>query len=652
MKYLFLIIPILLHASEATQHTLNYNEQFVSELIFGNTQDFEDARRGFVAPLPNNGVIKDNEGRVVWDLSQYKFLDNKQKITDPKSPATVNPSLWRQARLLNKTGLFKVMDGIYQIRGADLSNMTIIEGKGGIIVIDPLLSQETARIALKLYEDTRGKRPIKAVIYTHSHADHFGGAGGIISQGDVDDGHVRVIAPEGFTKAAISENVLAGNVMSRRAAYMYGNLLKPGITGQMTAGLGLITSTGTMGLIVPTELVGKTGESKVIDGVAFVFLMAPDSEAPAEMLFYLPAKRALCAAEDATHTMHNIYSLRGAKIRNAKAWSTYLNEAIEHFGPKTQVVFSQHHWPKWGNRNVIDFLEKQRDLYKYIHDQSLHLANQGYTMVEIGERIKLPDSLAKEWYNRGYYGSLNHNAKSIYAYYLGWFNGNPSCLHPLPEPEAAKKYVAYMGGANAILERAEKDYKEGEYRWVAEVLRHLIYANPSNQKAKLLLANAYQQLGFQTENATWRNFYLTGAEELLRKEEGQHPIFTNLALITSLPTADFLDFMSISLDGLRASEYSTKINLILTDTKERYFIEIKNGVFHATPNQTKRAADLTLTLTKLDFYDLILGQVHSNDLIKGKKLTLKGSVKTLQDFQSLFISFDPSFNLVFPILNS
>lgn len=640
--FLFLQSNFVL-AKEATQTTAEVNAAVLQELPFGNTADFEDAARGFIAPLPNRGIIKNDQGNVVWDLSLYEFLKDDKK----KSPDTVNASLWRQGMLLDKAGLFKVVDGIYQIRGADLSNMTIIEGKDGITIIDPLLTKETAKAALALYYNNRPKKPIKAVIYTHSHADHFGGVKGVISQEDVDKGKVRVIAPSGFTEAALDENVMAGNVMARRASYMYGSLIKPGPEGQMTAGLGLSTSSGETTLILPTELVEKTGEKKEIDGVQYIFLYAPHSEAPAEMLFYLPKFKALSIAEDASHTMHNIYTLRGAKVRDARVWAKYLNQAIEMFGKDAKVVFGQHLWPVWENRQVNDYLEKQRDLYKYMHDQVLRLANQGYTMVEIGEMIKLPEGLANEWYNRGYYGSLNHNAKAIYNFYLGWFDGNPSTLHPLPPAEASEKYVEYMGGADAILEKAEEDYANGNYRWVAEALNHIVYTDPQNKVAKDLLADTLEQLGFQAENAVWRNFYLTGAQELRKGiQKLSTPIVASPDVIAAMPTEKLLDYLAIQLNGLKAAEDPVTLNVNFIDTNEKYVVQTKNGVLNYFPKKTMLGADATLKINRLDFNEIALGKTTLKDLIKSGKVTIEGNADAVYKFISQLDKFNFWFNIV------
>ncbi len=639
----FLFVSAIL-VGEATGFTEEANAQILNELPFDNTQDFQDANRGLIAPLPDNGVIKDKKGNVVWDLEAYSFLQNG----DP-APDTVNPSLWRQAHLLYKSGLFHVTDRIYQVRGADLSNMTIIEGDKGIIVIDPLVSAETAKAALDLYYQHRPKKPIKAVIYTHSHVDHFGGVKGIISQSDVDKGKVKVIAPKGFNEAAIEENVMAGNAMSRRAMYMYGNLIPPGPKSQMTSGLGLGTSSGEVTLILPTDFVGKTGEKMTIDGVKFVFIFAPHSEAPAEMLFYLPDFKAIGIAEDATHTLHNLYTLRGAKVRDARLWSKYLHQAIEMFGSEAEVIFAQHHWPIWQNKRVVDYLEKQRDLYKYLHDQTLRLANKGYTMIEIAEMMKLPDSLSQEWYNRGYYGSVNHNAKAVYNYYLGWFDGNPSTLHQLPPAEASKKYIEYMGGADQVLQRAQSDIDQGNYRWVAQVLNHIVYADPKNERAKEVLANVLEQLGYQAENGTWRNFYLTGAKELREGvRKGAAPSTVSPDILNAMPTPMMIDYIATRLNGLQAAQHPALFNLNLPDTKEKYVLQVKNGVLNSFANKNSKEAIATITIKRSDFNQLLLGEITKEELLDSGKLKVEGNREAFIQFLSLIDGLNPWFNIVEP----
>lgn len=648
----FLIINILLILCQtyafgnASSFTKEHNQKILKELPFDNKDDFEEASKGFIAPLLNDGVVKNDRGDIIWNLPSYDFVkENKGKFPD-----SANPSLWRQLTLMQKAGLFKVVEGIYQVRGADLSNMTIIEGKTGLIIIDPLTSKETAKAAIELYYANRPHKPIKVVIYTHSHIDHFGGVKGVISQEEVDAGKVQVIAPKGFTEAALDENVLAGNVMTRRAMYMYGSLLKPGADGQLSAGLGLTTPSGESTLILPTHFVKKTGKKLTIDGIDFVFLMAPGSEAPAEMLFFLPQFKALAAAEDATHTMHNLYTLRGAKIRDARAWAHYLNQALEMFGDDVEVVFAQHHWPKWGNERVIDFIEKQRDMYKYIHDQSLRLANQGFDMVEVGEKIEMPDSLAKEWYNRGYYGSLNHNSKSVYNFYLGWFSGNPSTLHPLPTIEASKKEIEYMGGAEAVLKKVKNDFDQGNYRWVAQVLNYLVYAEPNNTDAKNLLADTLEQLGYQAENGTWRNFYLSAAKDLREGVQAKATaVTTSPDMVAAMPVESFFDYLSIKLNGPRAAKNPMSLNFDIPDLDKKYLIQIKNGVLNYFPNKQSDKADFTVTINREDFNSLILGKTTVEDLKKNDKLTIEGKNPDFQKFWSLFDKFDPWFNLVEPV---
>lgn len=481
---------------DATDITKQVNAAVLNHLPFADKTDLENANSGFIATLPDV-TIKNEKGQVVWTLDPYKFLEGAE------APATVNPSLWRQAQLNMTNGLFKVTDRIYQIRGFDLSVMSIIEGDTGIIIVDPLTSTETAKAGLDLYYQHRPKKPVVAVMYTHSHIDHYGGVRGVISEEDVNSGKVKILAPEGFLEEAVSENVYAGNAMSRRALYMYGALLPRGVNGQVDGGLGKTASIGTVTLIPPTDIIKTTGEKRVVDGVEMEFQMAPGTEAPAEMLTYFPQFKALLAAEDATHTLHNLYTLRGAQVRDASKWWKALNEAIERYGAGTEVVFASHHWPTWGNENVIPYLESQRDLYKYIHDQSLRLLNSGYTMTEVAEIMTLPESLSQKWFNRDYYGSVNHDSKAVYQRYLGWYDSNPANLHALPPDEASKKYVEYMGGPAAVTEKAKKSFAEGDYRWVAMVMNNVVFADPTNKEARDLQADALEQLGYQTEDATW-----------------------------------------------------------------------------------------------------------------------------------------------------
>lgn len=478
---------------EATAATKQANDALYKQLPFSDNTDFTNAHKGFIAALPSE-IIKGEQGNVIWNPQQYDFIKEGEK-----APDTVNPSLWRQSQLINISGLFEVTEGVYQIRNLDLSNMTIIEGKEGITVVDPLVSAETAKVGMDLYYKNRGNKPVVAVIYTHSHVDHYGGVRGVVDEADVKSGKVKIYAPSGFMEAAVAENIMAGNVMSRRASYMYGNLLKPDATGQVGAGLGTTTSAGTVTLIAPTNIIEKDGQKETIDGLTYDFMLAPGSEAPSEMLWYIEEKKLIESAEDVTHTLHNTYSLRGAKIREPLPWSKYINAAIVRWGDKAEIIMAQHHWPTWGNENVVNLLKSQRDLYRYINDQTLRMANEGLTRDEIAAKFKLPDSLANTWANRGYYGSVSHDVKATYVLYLGWFDGNPATLDELPPEEAAKKFVDYMGGADAIMKKAKEDYDQGNYRWVAQVVSKIVFADPGNIDARNLEADALEQLGYQAE---------------------------------------------------------------------------------------------------------------------------------------------------------
>jgi alkyl sulfatase BDS1-like metallo-beta-lactamase superfamily hydrolase len=625
--------------------TKKINAAVLHQLPFADKQDFEDARRGLIAPLPDNGVIRDKEGKPVWDLSGFSFIKE-----EAAAPETVNPSLWRQSQLLMYTGLFQVTDRVYQVRGADASNINFIEGDTGIIVVDPLISAETARAALNLYYQHRPQKQVVAVIYSHSHVDHYGGVKGVVSEDDVKAGKVKIIAPEGFLKAALDENVMAGTAMSRRAGYMYGVFLPPGPQGKVTMGLGLTVSTGTVTLIPPTDIITKTGQEMTIDGVNFVFQLAPDTEAPAEMHFYLPQLKLLCPAENCCHNLHNVYTLRGAKIRDALAWSKNLNETLERWGDKSEVMLNVHHWPVWGQKRLTDRLKKQRDMYRYLHDQTLRLANQGYTMTEIAEMIRLPEGLAKEWYCRGYYGSVNHDVKAVYVKYLGWFDGNPANLHPLPPVESSQRYVEFMGGPAAVIKKAQKYYDKGEYRWVAQVVNHVVFADPNNKAARELQAKALEQLGYQAESGPWRNFYLTGAQELRRgvaKEDANTTASPDTIL--AMPLGLFFDYLGVRLNGPKAAGNTSTINWNFTDTKEQYVLALENGALNHTANKQVKDADATVTLTRAAFNEVILGgKPELEAKIAGGDIKIEGQKEKLGELLSLMDNFDPWFNIVTP----
>ncbi len=625
--------------NDASKFTVEFNKKVA---IPTSTEDFDDIKRGLVAKF-DIPEIKNDEGKLIWDFATYQFLTGN-------APETVNPSLWRQGILTSYAGLFKVTDNIYQIRGADVSNMTIIEGSKGIIVIDPLISAECAKVALELYYKHRPKTPIKAVIYTHSHVDHYGGVKGIISEKDVKSGKIKIYAPEGFLDHAISENVYAGNAMSRRAMYSYGELLPFGPKGEVTNGLGIKTSTGgTVTLIPPTVIIKKDGEKHKIDGVEVVFMMAKNTEAPSEMFFYFPKFKALCAAEVSTHTMHNLYTLRGAQVRDSKAWWKALNKMENDFAAKSDVIFASHHWPVWGSEKISKFLLKQRDLYKYMHDQTLHLMNQGYTGVEIAEMVKMPDSLYTEGYNRGYYGSLSHNIRAIYQYYLGWFDGNPTNLNRYPPVEESKKYIAAVGGIQNAIDIGQKAIDSGDYRWASTILYNAVFADPDNKKAKDLLASAYEQLAYQAENALWRNFYLEGAFELrngLIKDKVQ-----SVASPDTLSAMDMdmvFDFMGIQLDTEKAKGKVINLNWEFKDLKKKYATTLENSVFVYTEGKVLDKADASIVTNKSVIDDVNSKKITMKDAIDKGLITITGDKGKLTELLSMMVEFELLFNIVTP----
>lgn len=628
---------------DATDATKSANAELLDLLPFSDSSDFDDAKRGLIAPLPT-GTIQGQGGDLIWNPQQYGFITE-----GADTPDTVNPSLWRQSQLINISGLFEVTDGIYQVRNLDLSNMTIIEGADGITVVDPLVSAETAKVGMDLYYEHRGQKPVRAVIYTHSHVDHYGGVRGVVSEDDVASGNVKIYAPEGFLEAAVAENVMAGTAMSRRASYMYGNLLNPDPKGQVGAGLGTTTSAGTVTLIVPTDIVSETGHKETIDGLTYEFLMAPGSEAPAEMLWYIEEKKAISAAEDATHTLHNTYSLRGAKIREPLPWSKYLNQALMMWGDEAEVLFAQHHWPTWGNEEVVELLEKQRDLYRYINDETLRMANQGMTMREIAENFRLPNSLAQFWANRGYYSSIYHDVAATYVLYLGWFDGNPATLHELPPVDASRKYVEFMGGADAIIEKAKQSYEQGEYRWVAQVLNHVVFADPNNQEAKDLEADALEQLGYQAESGPWRNFYLTGAQEL---RKGVAPLPTpNTAspdTVRAMSLDLFFDYLGVRLNSEKAGDADITLNFDFGDSGGKYLVGLQNGVLNHTAGEQADNADATITLSRDVLDSIVLGETTLEKAATDGEIQIAGDPDKLDQLVSSLDTFEFWFNIATP----
>ncbi|OBJ00254.1 alkyl sulfatase [Mycobacterium sp. 1482292.6] len=607
------------------------------DLPLHDQTDFADADRGFIAAL-SPCVITAADGRVVWDNDAYSFLSDA-------APTSVHPSLWRQSTLAAKQGLYEVVPGIYQVRGLDISNITFVESDGGIIVIDPLVSTEVAAAALALYRSQRGgDRPVVAVIYTHSHVDHFGGVLGVTSQAEVDSGAVTVLAPDGFVEHAVSENVYAGPAMLRRATYMYGVTLERGPQGHVGCGLGQATSTGEVSLIVPTVDIRETGEKHTIDGVEIEFQMAPGTEAPAEMHFYFPRFRALCMAENATHNLHNLLTLRGALVRDPHAWSGYLTEAIDTFADRADVVFASHHWPTWGRDSIVEFLSLQRDMYAYLHDQTLRLLNQGHTGVEIAEMFQMPPTLERAWHTHGYYGSVSHNVKAIYQRYMGWFDGNPGRLWPHPPEALAPRYVEAMGGIDRVVDLARDAFAAGDFRWAATLLDHAVFTDAEHAGARDLYADTLEQLAYGAENATWRNFFLSAATELRDGTFGTAGQVTSPTLLSQLTPEQIFDSLAIRVNGPRSWDLDIAIDIAFADTAVNYRLTLRNGVLV----RRKAAPDpATATVTVKLANKIRLLAVATGDF-SSPGLELSGNQGALQALLSVLDDPDPNFNIVTP----
>ncbi|ELB1513707.1 MBL fold metallo-hydrolase [Vibrio alginolyticus] len=648
MGTLGLAMLVVLNASasdpkDATKATISVNNQVKEDLPFNDKKDFENAQKGFIAKQ-DVVTIKNDNGDVVWDLEAYK----KYISLDKPSPNTVNPSLWRNAQLNMINGLFEVTDGIYQVRGYDLSNITFIKGDKGWIVFDPLISQETAKAALDFINKELGERPVTGVFYSHSHIDHFGGVRGIVDEEDVISGKVPIVASQGFTEHAVSENVIAGNAMGRRAVYMYGALLPRNEKGGVNGGLGQTTSTGVATMIKPTDIIEKTGEERTIDGVKMVFQYTPGTEAPTEMNIWFPDKKALWMAENTTNTMHNILTLRGAQVRDALKWSSYLQETIDMWGDDVQVKFQSHHWPMWGQEDIVKYFKKQRDMYKYTHDQTVRLMNQGYIGSEISEMIEFPDEIGKTWSSRGYYGTLRHNSRAVYQRYMGWYNGNPSDLNNLPPTDAAVKYVEYMGGEQEAIKKAQTDFDKGNYRWVAEVLKHVVFANPESGKGKALLADAYEQMGYQAESGPWRSVYLQGAYELRNGTPSAGG--TNVAspdIIKNMPPEMLFDYLAVRILPEKAAGKAFVMNLNFTDLDEKYSLYVENSVLNHTTKIAEKP-DVSLVLTKATLDDVQLGNITLEKAIADGQIKLDGNPQVLKDFVGMLDNFNFWFNIVTP----
>lgn len=628
---------------DATTATKQANAKVYESLPFADKQDFDFATRGFIG-RPKSLVIKDAKGNVVWDMESYAFI-----MDDKKAPDTVNPSLWRNAQLCKHAGLYKVIDRVYQVRGYDLSNITFVQGDKGWIVFDPLICAETAKAAYDLVTEHLGKKPVFAVIYSHSHVDHYGGVRGVVDEADVKAGKVKIIAPEEFMEHAISENVTAGNAMSRRAIYMYGALLPRGEKGGVNGGLGMTTSTGTAGVIEPTDIVTKTGQEITVDGVKMVFQMTPGTEAPAEMNTYFPQFKGLWMAENCTATLHNLYTLRGAQVRDGKKWASFIDEAIDLYGKESEVVFQSHHWPRWGNAIIIDYMKKQRDAYKYIHDQAVRLLNHGYTSTEIAEMLELPPEIGNVWFNRGYYGTVKHDAKAVYQRYMGWYDANPANLDPLPSEPAAKKFLEYMGGAKAVIDRARKDFAQGEYRWVAQVMNQVVFAEPDNKEARELCADALEQLGYQAESGPWRSVYLQGAFELRNGVPSAGGINTaSPDTIKAMPPHMVFDYLAVRLNGPKAAGKKIVLNVDFIDLKEQYVLTVENGVLNYAHGRQDDKADATVRLSKATLNAIQLKEATIEQKIESGDIKIEGRKETFGEFLGLLDTFEFWFNIVTP----
>lgn len=620
----------------ATKATIQANARVHEELDLGNQQDFKDASRGLIAAPPSLKVMGPAQS-LVWDMPSYDFIQGE-------APDTVNPSLWRQATINNNHGLFKVTEGVYQLRGFDLSNMSIIEGKTGWIIVDPLTTRETAAAAIAFAREHLGNKPISAIIFTHSHIDHFGGVQSALGAGP----NTEIVAPIGFMDEATSENVIAGTTMSRRSMFMYGSQLEHSARGHVGSGLGKGPAFGSVGIAEPTRIIDTTGETVTIDGIDFIFQNAPGSEAPAELTFYLPQLKAFCGAEVVSRTMHNLYTLRGTKVRDARKWSHYIDQTITMF-PDAEVYFGSHHWPLWGNEVIIDFLKKQRDGYKYIHDQTLRLASQGYTPREIADMLQMPEALRTNFSNRGYYGTLKHNAKAVYQMYFGWYDGNPANLDPLPPQEASTRYVDMMGGADAILSRAQADFDKGDYRWVAELLNHLVFAQPNNKAAKSLLAQTYDQMGYLAESGPWRDVYLTGALEL---RQGAPKAGISLAnatdLINETPIDQFFELLGAMLNGPKADGKSFTLNIEFTDLGKVYVLQLENAVLHQREGNPAADANATVRITHPLFVKMLTGTAGIREILFSDEVSVEGSKLDLLQFFALLDQPNDAFNIVTP----
>jgi len=626
----------------AYQPTLDFHRLLAQDLPPEDGQDWADAQRGFIGTFEHAEVLRP-DGFVIWSQRPYGFLDDEQ------AAPTVNPSLWRQARLNRIHGLFQVTPRMFQVRGFDIANITFIEGDTGLLALDTNSCPETAAACLALYRkyrDPEGKRPLHTVMYSHSHADHYGGVTGLITQADVDAGKVQVIAPSGFMHHAVAENIIGGVAMARRAFFQFGPTLPKGVDGQVDAGLGKTTPRSPPGLIAPTLIIQAAHEVHVIDGIEIEFQLTPETEAPSEMHFYFPGERALNLAENATHNMHNLCPLRGAAVRDALAWSKYLHVALKRYGVRSDVILAQHHWPTWGNDRVCQFLSEQRDVYRFLHDQTVRLMSHGLKPTEIAEGLRMPEGLAKRWHARGYYGTLSHNVKAVYQRYLSWYDAHPANLNNLPPVPAGHKYIDYMGGIEAVVARAKVDFERGEYRWVAEVMKHAVYAHPTHAEARELAAAALEQMGFQAESATWRNAYLLGAKEYRMGPPAAPAAAFGGTLLSAVDNALLFDVIAVRVNAPKAGALAFTMAWHFTDSDEHWLLELSNGTLSSIQVNTPSTADVSLALSRSTLEALLRQQQAPAQAIEQGHLTLSGNRALLGTFFGLLDRFAGNFPVV------
>lgn len=630
--------PLDASAKEATKTTQDKNKEVYALLDFSDEQEKSFAEKGLIA-APESLELKDEKGKVVWSQKAYSFVENAD------APATVNPSLWRNTQLNHLYGLFEVADGIYQVRGYDMTNITFIKGDTGWIVFDPLMSTECSAAAMQLVNENLGERPVTAVVMSHPHVDHYGGIKGIISEEEVASRSIPIIVPEGFEEHAVSENVYAGNAMGRRAGYQYGTILDDSATGSMSIGIGMGQSTGTISYISPNDTIKQTGETRTVDGVTMEFQLTPGTEAPVEMNTWFADKKALWIAENCTGTLHNLYTLRGAQIRDGNAWAEYIMEAMTRYGKDAEVVFQSHNWPHWGNDVINRYLENTAAMYKFINGQTLMYINQGYTSDEISNMITLPESLEKNWYTRQYYGTVAHNAKAVYQKYMGWYDANPVNLNPLTPSDSAKKYVEYMGDTGEVLKKARVDFDKGEYQWVAEITNVLVFADPDNQEARYLCADALEQLGYQAESGTWRNAYLSGAKELREGTITDTALKANSSadLKKSMTPEMMMDYMGILTDSNAAQDVNLKINLNFTDT-DPYLLRVDSGVLLYQKGVQADDADATLTLPRVAMFTIL----NKDEAKQQETIRIEGDQDILKKLTEHMVTFEYFFNIVEP----